>query len=621
MYLTPTERHWACDIEADNLLDSATRIWCVCVLNCVTKERRDFTNALEFRTWLASVPEAILVGHNFIAYDLVMLNRHWQAGIGIRRVADTFVLSQLFSPTLKGGHSLGDWGRRLRYPKGDFCEFDRYSPEMLRYCRRDVNLTALLFRKLSERMRTIGFTEQGAQIEHLAWNIIQNKQRRFGFPFNYQKAQELYVSMRAREEELKNEIYGLWPPVFQCVKSFAKARRLNGEFTKDYTKHLGQYPELRTRDDGGYDAFDWVDFNLGSPSQRIEKLLELGWTPTSVTKRTDKGGGGNPQVDEESLLNYAELTGRKELVALARWIVINSRANMISTWMNAYNPTTKAVHGSVFLASTLRYRHDKPNTANIPAVRSEKVDGHDKPLMGEAGAYCYEARGLWDCGDPKEWSLVGLDGKGIQLRVLANYAYSDEFVARVLAGDPHTNNIKILGLANKPAAKKFLYTTLMGGGGAKLAVDQAQFGTRLTEADGNRLKNLLISSVPGFRDLIKTLQRELASSGRITLCDGSRVAVSSPHMVIPYLLQGDESRLMKQALIYVYEALRASKTEHRVRKVADIHDEWQFQVENDYVDEFIQLALPCFIKAGKAFNYRIPIEGDAKVGKTWAKTH
>ena len=54
---------------------------------------------------------------------------------------------------------------------------------------------------------------------------------------------------------------------------------------------------------------------------------------------------------------------------------------------------------------------------------------------------------------------------------------------------------------------------------------------------------------------------------------------------------------------------------------ADIHDEWQFAVRNEYVKDFVGLALPCFPKSGESFNYRIPIEGDCKEGKTWAQTH
>jgi hypothetical protein len=61
---------------------------------------------------------------------------------------------------------------------------------------------------------------------------------------------------------------------------------------------------------------------------------------------------------------------------------------MISTWMDAYRPETKAIHGSIFIASTLRYRHSHPNSANIPAVRLKKDENDvDQILYGEEGAY------------------------------------------------------------------------------------------------------------------------------------------------------------------------------------------------------------------------------------------
>lgn len=630
MYLTPTNFHWACDIEADNLLEQATRIWCATLINVITKEEVACLTAEDFRGFRQANPDAIFVGHNFISYDGPMLNRFWGAAIPISKMVDTFVLSQLYNPSYpkpkglkgkKGPHSLEAWGLRLKYPKGEFNDFSQYSETMLKYCQRDTRLTALLFLKLTERMRSVGFTEQGAELEHLAWNIIQNKQHRNGFPFDYKRGLELYTTLRAREEELQNEIYKLWPPTLQCVATYKQAFKKDGSDSKSYVEHRGRFPKLEVKPDGSYDAYDYVAFNLGSPAQRIAKLLELGWEPVKYTKKTEKGGGGNPKIDEDSLLAFAESNNQPEVLALAKWIVINSRANMIRTWLNAYNEKTGAVHGKLFIASTLRYRHTDPNSANIPAVRLKKVDGNDVIQYGEEGSYTYEVRDLWHCGDPSEWSLVGLDGKGIQLRVLANYAYSDEFVSRVLAGDPHTNNIKLLGLANKAAAKKFLYTTLMGGGGELLAADQAQFGTKLTTRDGDRLKKMLIESVPGFPELIKRLQKELRDNGRITLCDGTPILVSSPHMVIPYLLQGDESRLMKRALIYVDKEIARQRLRDHCLKVADIHDEWQWRVRTKYVDDFVALALPCFLKAGESFSYRIPIEGDFKVGKTWAETH
>lgn len=615
MYLTPTDKHWACDIEADNLLDKATTIWCVALINCITKEKVECRNRSEFECFRGKNTEAIFVGHNFIAYDAPMLNRFWGSAIPIGKIVDTFVLSQLYNPSFSGGHSLDAWGRRLRYNKGTFKEFDKFSEEMMQYCMRDTVLTALLFIRLSERMRMVGFTEDGAEIEHKAWNIIQNRQKKAGFPFNVRKAQELYVSLRAREEALKCEIYKLWPPVLEVVATYKAAFKKDGSESAQYVRHRAQYPRIRILDDGRYEVSDWVSFNLGSPLQRIEKLISLGWKPVNLTKK------GNPKVDEDELLAFAEESGNPEVGYLAKWIVTNSRANMVNTWLGAYNEKTGAIHGNLFIASTLRYKHSSPNSANIPAVRMKKDEaGNDQIQREEAGAWTYECRDLWDAGE-SGWSLVGVDGKGIQLRVLANYAYSDTFVSRVLDGDPHTNNIKILGLQNKAAAKKFLYTTLMGGGGPRLAADQAQFGTVLTGREGDVLKKKLISSIPGFEELINKLQRELEQTGRITLCDGSKILVPSPHMVIPYLLQGDESRLMKRALIYLYAELVKHNLLRYVIKVADIHDEWQFRIKDEYVSTFTELSLPCFIRAGESFSYRIPIEGDYKVGKTWAETH
>jgi DNA polymerase-1 len=628
MYLTPTDNHFACDIETDGLLDTVTRIWCVTTINCVTKEEAAFTNSEDFKLWLSDRPKAILVGHNFISFDGVVLNRLWGCKIPIKRMVDTFVLSQLYNPTYappkgcrKGGHSLEAWGLRLNYPKGEFDDFTSYSERMLTYCRRDTRLTALLFRRLSERMRAVGFSERGCEIEHLAWNIIQNKQKKNGFPFDYEKAHGLYVTLRAREEELSHDIRKLWPPVLQEVGRYKGRVKKDGSHSAQYLRHLGQYPKLSDSDDNGYTAYDYVSFNLGSPPQRIEKLLALGWKPVNKTK------AGNPKVDEDELIAYAELSGREEVRKLATWIVVNSRANMIRTWLDAYDEKTRAIHGRLFIASTLRYRHSNPNSANIPAVRTKKGPSGDEILYGEEGSYSYESRDCWYAGE-EGWSLVGIDGTGIQNRCLIHGLIKTVGEDRVrpfkelaLEGDVHKRNIDVLGLANKAAAKKFYYTLMMGGGGARLAADQAQFGTKMTAKEGEAKKAALVATIPGFSELISALVEEMEHGGRIKLCDGTPILVPSPHMVIPYLLQGDESRLMKKALILLDEELRQARISQFCLKVADIHDEWQWKVKDEYVEQFIHLALPCFNRAGAFFKYLIPIDGDAKVGKTWACTH
>jgi DNA polymerase-1 len=629
MYLTPTSSHWACDIEADGLLDEATRIWCCTVINCVTKEKGKFRTKEQFKQWEESHPDAIYVGHNFVSYDAPMLNRFWGARISVSRIVDTFVLSQLYNPSYKapkgcskGGHSLEAWGIRLRYPKDDFNDFSRFSEEMMRYCMKDTILAALLFIKLAERMTMVGFTEESCKIEHLAWNIIQNKQKRHGFPFDIQKAELLYASLRQREKELQDEIYKLWPPRLECVASYQRPFKKDGTPSKHYSDCLGKYPEVRLGEDGTtYAAYDYVSFNLGSPPQRTEKLLELGWKPVKFTKKTKKGGGGNPKVDEDSLLAYAEESGNPELTALAKWIVTNGRANMIRTWMNEYNPLTGCIHGSLFLAGTLRYKHSSPNTANIPSVRvrewkDENGEKQKEILYGEAGAWTYEARDLWTVGEDDDFVLVGIDAKGVQLRILAHYLNHPPFTEAILSADPHTANAEMMGLPGRAIAKTITYAIVMGAGDQRIANESK---TTLPEAKENKTK--FFSMVPGLADLIKRLKAQVSDSGRIELCDGAQVLVPQDYMVIPYLLQGDETRLMRQALIYLYQEIRKNGWEKDVFKCADVHDEWQFRVRKSVVDAFIAVALECFIRAGKHFGYNLPIEGDAQKGLTWAQTH
>lgn len=503
------------------------------------------------------------------------------------------------------------WGQRLRFPKLEHKDFTHLSPEMVKYCENDTAVTKRLFSRLSERMRSIGFTERGAMLETKSWHIIQNKQRRHGFPFDYERAHKLYVELRAREEELKNEIYKHWPPTLQVTGEYSRAFRKDGSPSLSYERHLQQFPRLELCENGRYRVYDWVEFNLGSPKQRVEKLLELGWKPISFTKKTDKGGGGNPKVDEESLNKFAETSGNEAGKLLAKWVVINSRANMINNWLEAYNDKTGAIHGNLWLASTLRYRHDHPNSANIPAVRSDK---EGSVLLGVEGSFSYESRDLWTCGDPEHYSLVGIDAKGIQLRVLANYLNDEEFTNAILSEDPHTANQQRLGLASRALTKTIVYATLMGAGDGRIA---SEADVPLKEA--RLAKQKFFQQVPGLPKLIGRLQKELRRTGRITLCDGSRVQVSSPHMVIPYLLQGDEAKIMKQAIIYLYESIRRYNLDACL--VGWIHDEFQFVVKTENVEQFTQLALEVFPRAGRSFNYNVPVEGSAAVGKTWARTH
>jgi len=617
MYLTPTKNHWAIDIETDDL--NATVIWVACVRNIVTKEEHTLVGHDAIQRFISGKEDAVWVTHNGIDFDIPTCNRLLGLGVETTRIVDTFVLSMLFHPTLEGGHSLAAWAKRVGMEKIEFNDWSKYSDEMGEYCLRDTRITAEVFLRLSRRMRDIGFTEVGCSIEHRAWSIIR-QQRRNGFAFDVKRAGTLFAEIRRLQDELKERIYARFPPTLTCVREFRNAYKKDGGFTANYLRHKALYPKLELTGQGGYRAFDWVEFNLGSPPQRTEKLLALGWKPREFTPTTDKGGGNNPKATDggelvPSLQEFVEESGIEEVRLIAQWMALQGRANAIGNWIDLYNDKTGCIHGNLWLASSLRYRHDNPNTANIPAVR---VDENDNPIRGLDGYFTYEARDLWTCRGNGERKLVGVDAKGIQLRCLAHYLDDPEFTAAILAKDPHAANRDVWGFSpdatGRRLAKTILYAIVMGAGDGRVSTEAG-----ISLADAKAAKKVLFDRVPGLPALIDRLKKEFQRTGRITLCDGSKVAMKSAHTVIPYLLQGDESRIMKLAAIYIDQGVRQQNLD--VLKVGDIHDEHQYDVLGIHVEPFIALCQDCFKRAGAFFKYKVPMECDAKVGNTWAETH
>lgn len=616
MYLNDYDKYVVIDIEGDPI--PSTRVWCAAVIDLLSGEEHLIIDNSELKRYVndKKAQGYKFVGHNIIGYDAPTLNRLLKTSLTISDLVDTMVLSMVYSPSFDGGHSLANWGEKLRMPKGDWNDFSKYTPEMGQYCLQDTRICKEIFLRLTKRMVTVGFSNVGLEIEHRAWHIIK-KQQDNGFAFDAKEAHVLYGKLRAIESELQEKIYEYWPPQLQVVAEYKRPRKKDGSFTENYKRHAQQYVLVRILNErDAYEVLDYVYFNIGSPSQRIEKLLSLGWKPREFTKPSKTHPKGQPKATEKghlvpSLVEFVEESGKDEVRLIAQWIEYNARANMVNTWLEAYNEDTHCIHGSLWMANTLRYRHSNPNSANIPAVRK----GPDKkPLLGKDGVFTFEARALWGVRDRANRRLVGVDAKGIQLRVLAHYLNNPEFTDVVINGDPHTYNQEIGEFESRDLAKTFIYAFFLGAGDAK--VGQIIRGTT---KDGRDLKKRFVERTPGLKHLLTDLKGQVERTGRIVLCDGTPVIVDKPHTVLAYLLQGDESRIMKKAAIEVDRIDRERRLD--VLKVGDIHDEHQYDTHIKDVDEFVSILPDGFAKAGEFFNYRVPIGCDVKVGMNWGETH
>lgn len=600
-YLKKDNDTYVIDIETDSLSPSC--IWVMCWRSMRTGETGECTTVESIKAFFEDKQGCTFVGHNILLFDAPALARLAGAPLDYSNCIDTLVMSMLYSPSIDGGHSLDAWGVRLGRKKIEFSDWSGLSDDMIKYCHRDVEITAELYRRLVLTMTGLGFTELSVRLQHrLA--VIMDNQRKNGFYFNEAEAIVLYQRLRARESELQDEIRGVFKPERVHVAT-RQLYRKDGSLTAQYQKDRERYVVQIDAKTGTYQAFEDVEFNVGSPKQRIEQLLALGWEPEEFTEK------GNPKPFDKgklspSLERFLLDNNIPEVEMIARWMSINGRANMINTWLDNYDHTDSCIHGKLFVADTLRFRHQAPNTANIPAVR---VDKQGNVLREELGYYTYEARNLW-CARPGRM-LVGTDASGLELRMLAHYLNRPAFTDSVVNGDPHQYNADTAGVT-RPQAKTLIYAILYGAQPKKIS---KILGVSLKEAAD--IRTMFLDRL-GLKDLIDACQQE-QKRGRIELVDGSRVICPSPHSALNYKLQGGGARVMGVSAVLADDEVRRNNWD--VIKVGDIHDEDQTDCDAEVADDFGNMRVDSIRRSGVILKLNVPLDAQYKKGLTWAETH
>ncbi len=611
-YLDSTQDNlWGLDIEANGL--TPTKIWVVCLVNLKTNEELHFTEKKPFNEWLKNNTSVSFITHNGLKADIPWLNALWSSKIDYSRVVDTFVLSQLFDPNLpkpdglassSGTHSLEAWGCRVKDPKGDFNDWSKYSEDMLKYCYQDVKLTLKVYKQLAKKLKTAGFSEQSVALEHAVAPII-GKQQRDGCYFDKLGAERLVSDLRDRQAKLGEEIQRVFPPVEYHRAKYKRGLLKDGTHSAGFLRHSEKFHRVELQSDGSYDVYDFKSFNIGSPTQRIEKLLGLGYVPTSFTKT------GQPKVDEDALVQFAEASGVKEIQYIADWIVLEGRSNMVEKWLEELQPDG-CIHGNVFTcgAQSRRMRHTQPNTANIPRVKTK---------------YGKEVRALWQARPGR--AFVGADASSLEGRMfyhhLCKYVSDEEtrkFVYSIVVdGSPHKINAKALTDAGMPCsyedAKTLYYAFLYGALDPKLGSILKGLGDL-----GAKIRAILIKTVPGLQQLLDGIEQEYdANNGLLQCIDGGYVRCPSKRAMLNYKLQPDGAILMKQALVIADKLLKEAKLDYMF--VLNVHDEVQLDCAMEHAHRVGELCCKAMTLAGELLGFTVPITGEFKVGFNWQETH
>lgn len=497
-------------------------------------------------------------GHNVIGYDLPVLNRLWGIRIPQDRVVDTLVLSRLFHPDLDGGHSLAAWGNRLGFPKGDHSDWSELSEEMVEYCKRDVDVTERLHGALVQQLRLFGFTKHCVDLEHSVAFICKDQEDN-GFEFDKDGAVELYEELTTRMHRIERDLQQVFPPIVEERISDKTHKRLKDKVTV---------------------------FNVGSRQQIAERLASKGAVWKELTP------AGKPKVDEKTLKKQTHIPEAKIIL---RYLLCQKRASQVDSWIKAVEED-KRIHGRVrhIGAVTGRMAHSNPNMAQVPAVRAE---------------YGKECRKLFTV--PDGHVLVGADASGLELRMLAHYMNDEKYTNEILTGDIHTANRIAAGLDNRDDAKTFIYAFLYGAGDAKIGSIVGG-----TAAHGKKLKQAFLENTPALADLRNETMAD-AETGFLTGLDGRRIRVRSAHAALNTLLQGAGAVVMKQAIVILYDLLERVN----FKLVAQVHDEWQIECKPEDADFIGKSCVNAMVFAGEVLQLNCPLDGEYRIGNSWADTH
>lgn len=572
------------DIECDSL--TPTVVHCVVVKEVESGVVSVFRGRSAFISDIVSTGHHLYIGHNALSYDIPVLNRLWDTGISLNDVQDTLVLSKLYSPNRKGGHSLDAWGKRLRMPKGDVDTFAVYTPEMLEYCRQDVAITYALYKYLLREGKD--FSDSSRILEHQS-RIILDEQQANGFQLDTTLCYDLLHRLRERRKYIGTDMQSKYPPLAKFKRlvtpKLTKAKKLAKVGIKDFD-------EDTVTAGATISVLEWVPFNPSSRTQIAVRLEMMGWVPKN---HTDKGAAMINEVILEELV--AEFP---DAALISEFMMTSKRVTQIESWLKFADEGGR-VHGKVDTLGTrtTRMSHSSPNVSQVPSGR--------KPY----GEVC---RACWTVTDWETHSLLGVDASGLELRMLAHYMRDDAYTEEILHGDIHTYNMKLAGLTNRDQAKTFIYALLYGAGDEKLG-SIVGGGAR----EGAKLRKRFMAGLPAYARLREAVEGAAKKYRRIKVIDGRYLSVDSPHTALNTLLQGSGAVVMKRALLDADTQIKYMKYDSRW--VANSHDEMQAEVLIKDVAKVAKICITAIQMAATFYDMKCPLDAEFKVGKTWLETH
>lgn len=652
---------------------------------------------------------------------LIFCKMVWPVDVLIGPDMKRFHLGKMPGKYLKR-QSLGAWGYRLGNYKGEYTGgWMVWSQDMQDYMVQDGKVNLDLWRLIERRIGWHGLSEASASlpasssegsssgssstppspacsaagdtyrwpwlpfwIEHETAKIVTAQETR-GVHFNRAKAEAMVADLKNQQAALGASLADLFGSWWECLDNPEKGRRA----TRDRTRKMSEFPNViqprysaktgkRLADyvgppkevtfaDSTACRIRWTTFNPNSRDHLANRLQKVfGWVPTQRTT------SGKAQVDEGAIKSIpSSVISKEDRAVILDYFVITKTLGMLQdgnkSWLHFVDAADR-IHGRVDPLGTVTGRPAffNPNLGQIPAVRVEEVKDAKgtivsaEPILGLAGGFGYEARGLFEASPPEFPELTGTDMSSLEFILLGNYLQPHDggaFTERVCdpERDPHAEHGALAGLT-RGEAKTMGYLYIYGGGamkaGKEVGVEEDEIGTLLLDkglpnrlrfmkkimgelyeepsdldkaaiVKGARVKKKFEDAITGLKDLMQDMKSVAESRGYILCIDGRKLHVRKPHATLNTCLQGGGASACKLWIILLHQKLEAAGYRLTVHYngILWVYDEVQLEHQPGMGPTIARLSNEAAGKAGELLGLRGRFRTESKTDVTWAGTH
>ena len=412
------------------------------------------------------------------------------------------------------------------------------------------------------------------QLEHQVAQIL-TQQEIHGWYFDEQAARKLEQALRGEYEQT-------------CKSLRRKHAFVAGPvFT----------PKRNNRTQGYVQGCPFTKLKELNPTSRdhIAWLLQThyGWIPSLMTST------GKPVIDEPVLKDIGTDIAHQFLTLLDLTKKLGMISEGVNAWQKLVTKYSRIHHHCSVATSTFRCAHRKPNLSQVPSDERFR-----KLFTASPGA-----------------SMVGADLSGIELRMLAHYlARYDQgrYTKILLTGDIHQTNADRIGITRRQV-KTVTYAFLYGAGDRKIGVSvDKQLNDEAATKKGKEIRAAYIAAIPGLKELLEAVHKA-SERGYVRGLDHRRILCDSRHKSLNYLLQGSAAIIAKRWMVIANKKLVDLHKD--IHQLAFVHDELQYECPTDYINDVKFTLELSALEAGEFYSTRIPIEAEAKAGKSWDEVH